>query len=99
MLKPQTLQFFIELFTHIFCDVQLSAPLLGADPKELPDTKNRGPLEEVFIKASKLETLSLGLLYFLGQRYIQETEHPFLHWAAKVATETLRTGVDIIPTL
>ena len=99
-LKPQTHQFFTELFTHVLVNTQLPTPLLSADPKDLPNTRNRGPLEEVFIKATRIETLALGLVYFLGQTLGQGKDQDggsgFIKWATKVAVETLRTGVDIV---
>ena len=99
-LKPQTRQFFIELFTQLLVNTQLPTPLLSSDPSDFPSTRNRGPLEEVFIKATRLETLALGLVYFLGQTLGKEAEKDesstFIKWAVKVALETLRTGIDLV---
>lgn len=99
MLKPRANTFFVELFTHLFCSTQLSTPLLSADPKDHPTTRNRGPIEEVFIKASRLQTLSLGLSFFLGENFASDAEHEessFIEWAAKTALDTLRTGTDMV---
>ncbi|KAI0342843.1 hypothetical protein BDW22DRAFT_1357370 [Trametopsis cervina] len=102
-LKPQTRQFFTELFTQLLVNTQLPTPLLSSDPKGFPNTRNRGSLEEVFIKATRIETLALGLVYFLRHMLGQEQEQDgglgFVKWAVKVATETLRTGIDIVATL
>ncbi|KAJ3536451.1 hypothetical protein NM688_g6834 [Phlebia brevispora] len=99
VLKPQTHTFFLELFAHLLIDTQLSTPLLSSDPKSYPTTRNRGPLEEVFIKATRVQALALGLIYFLGE-YFRKTKEDegtdFLNWAAKVAIDTLRTGVDVV---
>ncbi len=54
----------------------------------------------MFIKATRMETLALGLVYFLGQAFGQGKEQDggsgFIKWATKVAVETLRTGIDIV---
>ncbi|KAI0091308.1 hypothetical protein BDY19DRAFT_991875 [Irpex rosettiformis] len=102
-LKPQTRQFFTEMFTHVLISTQLPTPILSSDPKDFPTTRNRGPLEEVFIKATRLETLALGLVYFLSQIFDQGREQNggsgFVKWATKVAIETLRTGMGIVPAI
>lgn len=102
-LKPQTHQFFTDMFTHILVGSQLPTPLLSTDPKDFPSTRNRGPLEEVFIKASRIETLALGIAYFLSQTFGQGKERDdtstFIKWASKVAIETLRTGIDVVATI
>ncbi|KAI0694615.1 hypothetical protein BC835DRAFT_1415230 [Cytidiella melzeri] len=99
-LKPQTHQFFTELFAHLLIDTQLPTPLLNLNPKDFPLSRNRGPLEEVFIKATKVETLALGVAYFLDHTFRQsrgeEDSSGFINWATKVAVETLRTGIDVI---
>lgn len=100
VLKPHSKQFFVELFTHLLINTQLSTPLLTSNPRDYPMTRNRGPIEEVFIKASRIQALTIGLVYFLGETFRKDNEQveesEFLLWAAKVAAETLRTGADII---
>lgn len=100
VLKATTLRFFQELFTHVLISTQLSTPLLTSDPKDYPITRNRGPIEEVFIKATRIQALALGLVYFLGEVFKQSLDDEggdgFLKWANKVAMDTLRTGVDVV---
>ena len=97
MLKPQTHKFFMELFTHLLLNTQLSTPLLGSDPKDYPTTRNQSPIEGVFVKASRLQTLSLGLTYYLSESFTgdaEQDEPSILAWAAKVAASTLK-GTDM----
>jgi len=74
-------------------------PVIGTS---VPTTYNRGALEEVFIKASRIEALGMGLLYFLGKEMSQiegEDSVDLIRWAAGVAMDTLRTGMDVVPNL
>ncbi|KIP05858.1 hypothetical protein PHLGIDRAFT_107708 [Phlebiopsis gigantea 11061_1 CR5-6] len=100
VLKITTQRFFQELFTHLLISTQLSTPMLTSDPKDYPSTRNRGSIEEVFIKATRIQALGLGLVYFLGEIFGQviddEGGKGFLKWANKVARDTLRTGVDVV---
>ncbi len=93
VLKPQTRTFMKELFTHVFANTQLPTPLLS--PDDLPNTRNKGAFEEVFAKGSKIQTLALGLVYFIREAF--RGESAFLKWATQVALETLKTGVDAGP--
>ncbi|CAL1716321.1 unnamed protein product [Somion occarium] len=103
ILKSQSRKFLVQLLVHVFISSQLSSPLISSDPKDIPRTRNRGPLEEIFIKATRIQTLALGLVYFLGQVVKHEVDQiddaGFLSWASKVALDTLRTGMDVVPTL
>jgi nucleolar MIF4G domain-containing protein 1 len=77
----------------------VSVPVLGTS---IPTTRNRGGLEEVFIKATRIGALALGLLYFLHKKMSQPTDgnsEQLVRWATEVAVDTLRTGMDIIPNL
>ena len=100
VLKPPTQRFLKEFFTHVLVSTQLSTPLLSADPKDFPSTRNRGPIEEVFMKATRVQALAYGIVYFLGEAFRQEGDEDggkgFLKWATKVAMDTLRTGVDVV---
>lgn len=88
---------------HICISSQLSTPLISSDPKDIPKTRNRGAIEEVFIKSTRIQALSLGLMYFLNEVVKPEVgeldDSRFLSWANKVALNTLRTGLDVVPTL
>lgn len=95
VLKPQAQAFMKELFVHVLANTQLATPLLSSE--ELPATKNKAPLEEVFIKGSKIQSGALGLVYFLREAF--RGEEGFLKWASQVALQTLRAGMDVIPAL
>jgi nucleolar MIF4G domain-containing protein 1 len=95
VLKPRTQDFLSYFFHQLFTSSQVSAPVLGAD---LPPTRSKGSIEEIFIKATRVEALAMGLVYFLtGMKKTSEEE--FVQWASAVAIDTLRTGLDVIPTL
>lgn len=95
ILKPRPQTFLKELFTHIFISTQISTPVLTIDPKDLSTTRNRGPLEEIFIKAARTQTLAIGLGYFVREAFHgNEDENEYLKWASQVAQDTLRTGID-----
>ncbi|KAH9935250.1 hypothetical protein B0H21DRAFT_780860 [Amylocystis lapponica] len=83
VLQPQTHTFLRELLTQLFASTQLSTPLL-----------DRGTLEEVFIKATRMHTLVVGLVYFIGE--VCREDDGFVKWAGQVARDTLRTGVDAV---
>lgn len=99
ILKPRTADFLNDLFTQLFIATQVSVPVLGTS---VPTTRNRGTLEEVFIKATRMEALALGLIYFLSKempRLKSEDGEGSVKWATGVAVDTLRTGLDVIPNL
>ncbi|TRM64275.1 hypothetical protein BD626DRAFT_400795 [Schizophyllum amplum] len=99
-LKPRGSAFLRDLLVQTFVATQSSSPVLGATPQ----TRNRGALEEVFIKAARVEALAMGLVYFITQNVVRDAdketaEGKFVKWAAGVAKETLRTGLDVVPGL
>jgi len=94
-LKPRTRDFLSYFFHQLFASSQVSAPVLGAD---LPPTRSKGPIEEIFIKATRAQALAMGLVYFLTEMK-KASEEEFVQWASAVAIDTLRTGLDVIPTL
>lgn len=96
VLKPQTRKFLRELFVQIFAATQASSPILANDALEQA-SRNRGAVEEIFIKATKLENLGLGLIFFLSNAF--KGEEGLLKWASTVAKETLQTGMNEIPRL
>ncbi|OSX58848.1 hypothetical protein POSPLADRAFT_1173112 [Postia placenta MAD-698-R-SB12] len=98
VLQPQSRTFLKELLTQIFISTQVSTPLLSRNPKDLPKGHNRGPLEEVFMKATRVQTLVIGLVYFIGDVFKGDMieDDGFLKWAAQVARDTLRTGMDVV---
>ena len=97
-LKPRTIKFLRDLVKYLFVASQVSTPVLGS---ALPTTRNRGAVEEVFIKAARIEALALGLVYFLSKE-MSTTDRDgegLVKWAGGVAIDTLRTGMDIVPNL
>ncbi len=94
-LKPRTRNFFSYFFHQLFASSQVSAPVLAGD---LPPTRSKGPIEEIFIKATRIQALAMGLVYFLTEMK-KASEEEFVQWASAVAIDTLRTGLDVIPTL
>lgn len=105
-MKPPTRRFLVELFTQILSSSQVSAPVINTDSNDIPNTRSRGPIEEVFIRATKITALALGLIYFIGEVTKKEYDQmeggkgsQFLTWGNKVALDTLRTGMDVIPNL
>jgi len=95
VLKPRTRDFLSYFFHRLFASSQVSAPVLGSD---LPPTRNKGPIEEIFTKATWIQALAMGLVYFLTEMK-KASEEDFVQWASAVAIDTLRTGLDDIPTL
>uniref|UniRef100_D8Q3X7 MI domain-containing protein n=1 Tax=Schizophyllum commune (strain H4-8 / FGSC 9210) TaxID=578458 RepID=D8Q3X7_SCHCM len=100
VLKPRGRAFLRELLVQTFVASQTASPVLGAAPQ----TRNRGAVEEVFIKAARVEALAMGLVYFITQVVMKEAgaddaEGKFVKWAGGVAKETLRTGLDVVPGL
>lgn len=66
-------------------------------------SRNKGAVEEIFIKATRIQSLAVGLVYYLSatfKRREDTDEHSvFLRWASAVAIESLQTGMDIMPSL
>ncbi|KAJ7274276.1 MIF4G/MA4 domain-containing protein [Mycena haematopus] len=102
-LKPQSREFLKELMVQLFVSSQVAAPVITGFPTTT--TRNRGPVEEIFIKASRVEALAMGLVYFLTEAFRDvDDEMPdgmkkLVNWASGVAKDTLRTGVDVVPSL
>jgi nucleolar MIF4G domain-containing protein 1 len=108
-LKSQTRDFFKELFIHIFINSQRSTPLANStniNSKDLVFTRNRNAIEEIFNKVSRVEALVMGLVFLLSelfpdkQHFMSDDDDgfsKFLKWAVGVAKDTLRTGIDLIP--
>nr|GAT50977.1 MIF4G/MA4-domain-containing protein [Mycena chlorophos] len=95
-LKAQSKSFLGELFTNIFIYSQTASPIITANTA--PTARNRGSIEEIFVKATRIEALAMGLLYFLTET-LGDAESELVRWASGIAKDTLRTGVDIVPSL
>ncbi len=100
--KLQGREFLRELMINIFICSQVASPAIGLDVKNLPTTRNRAVVEEIFIKAARAETLGMGLVYFMTETFrdfsSQDEEFTKLvKWGSGVAKDTLRAGLDIVP--
>lgn len=96
VVKSQARTFLRELLVQIFVASQATSPVLTDDP-DAQTSRNRGAVEDVFIKATKTENLGLGLIFFLSNTF--KGEEGFLGWASALAKETLQTGMNEIPRL
>ncbi|KAI9461662.1 hypothetical protein BJY52DRAFT_1357376 [Lactarius psammicola] len=95
VLKPRTRDFLSHFFRQLFANSQTSVPTLQSD---VPPTRNKASLEEIFVKAARIQVLAMGLVYFLTEMK-KGSEEEFIRWAIGVAIDTLRTGLDIVPAL
>ncbi len=104
VLKPRTQEFLRELFIQIFVNSQRSTPLVAQDIMKLDITRNRNVVEEIFLKASRIQALAMGLVYFLSKTFQDNSGSDdrflkFIYWAVGVAKDTLRTGIDVVTSL
>ncbi|TFK23605.1 hypothetical protein FA15DRAFT_656561 [Coprinopsis marcescibilis] len=102
ILKPQTKEFLKDLLTHVFISSQLSTPLISNDLGSLVLTRQRDSVESIFIKASRIDTLAMGIVYFMSEAFRNvkaEEVSNFLAWAVGLAKDTLQTGIGVIPNL
>lgn len=103
-LKPRTREFLKELFTQIFVNSQRPTPLVTSELRNITFTRNRNAIEEIFIKATRVQALAMGLVYFLSETFKDKSEpedgfFKSIRWAVNVAKDTLRTGVDLVPSM
>ncbi|KAG6900793.1 hypothetical protein C0993_000112 [Termitomyces sp. T159_Od127] len=103
-LKETTTEFLREMLLQTFICSQRTTPSITLNPKDVPATRNRGAIEEIFIKATRIQTLAMGLVYFLSGAFRDMSKdgnemEKFIKWATGLAKDTLRMGVDIVPSL
>ncbi|KAG6896315.1 hypothetical protein C0992_009105 [Termitomyces sp. T32_za158] len=103
-LKKTTTEFLREMLLQTFICSQRTTPLITLEPKDVPATRNRSAIEEIFIKATRNQTLAMGLVYFLSGAFRDMSKdgnemEKFIKWASELAKDTLRMGVDIVPSL
>lgn len=101
MLKPRTQEFLKVLFVQIFVNSQRTTPMVQTDLSGMTFSRNQSPIEEIFMKATRVQALAMGLVYFLstmskGISSADDALSKFVRWAAGVAQETLRTSVDLV---
>ncbi|TFK70346.1 MIF4G-domain-containing protein [Pluteus cervinus] len=104
VLKPTTRGFMHDLLLEVFINSQLSTPVLVITSIDFSAlTTDRRSLEEIFIKAAKLENLAMGLVYFMTESFRKvggdDEFVKFVKRAQSIARDTLRTGLDVIPAL
>jgi nucleolar MIF4G domain-containing protein 1 len=102
ILKSQGRQFLRELLQHVFINSQTATPLI--DASQIGEMRNRAGIEEIFTRAARMENLATGLVFFMRGTFAQDSYEgeklaKFIKWASKIALDTLRTGVDVIPIL
>ena len=96
-LRPIANTFLRQFLIQIFISTQVSTPVIT---NTIPSSRNRGAIEDVFVKATRIEALASGLVYYLSREMVHdEPEGGFVKWAIGVALETLGMGMDVIPTL
>jgi len=86
------------MLSNIFVASQVATPVLG---NTSPQARNRSAIEEIFIKATRIEALALGLVYFLSNELSPTNEDggELAKWATRIAIDTLRTGMDMLPSM
>ncbi|THV07360.1 hypothetical protein K435DRAFT_833689 [Dendrothele bispora CBS 962.96] len=96
LLKSQSQKFMEELLIQLFLSTQSSTPLIAKGIS----TRNRAVVEEVFVKASRVQALSMGLVFFLSRNFsendvdgLDESTSKLVKWGVEVAKETLRVGL------
>lgn len=103
IVKTRTQEFLRELLLQIFIDSQVVVPRLDVSPSEIFEARNKKTIEEIFIKATRIESLAMGLVYFMTGAFKNisgaEPFIQFVKWADDLSRNTLRTGIDVIPTL
>lgn len=95
VLKPRTRDFLSYFFRQLFANSQTPVPILQSDA---PPTRDKASLEEIFVKAARVQVLAMGLVYFLTEMK-KGSEEEFTRWAIGVAIDALRTGLEVVPTL
>jgi len=105
VLKPRTHEFLKELMIQVFLNSQRSMPLTQ-DTTNAAFTHNQNALEEIFIKASRIQSLAMGLVYFLSRAFQGDSTaddddgySKFIQWAVGTAKGTLQTGIDVVTAL
>ncbi|KIJ39870.1 hypothetical protein M422DRAFT_174507 [Sphaerobolus stellatus SS14] len=104
MLQPHTREFLQNLFYQLFISSQVASPAVAvnaAAAKYLKDSRSQEALEAVFMKATRIPTLTHGILYLFkgvvrGENVSDnEVVSGTIRWAREVAQETLRAGLDL----
>ncbi len=67
-------------------------------------TRNRAAIEEILVKAVRIENLAMGLVYFLTNVFLKHASDDdavtnFVEWASGLALDIFRTAIGNIPSL
>jgi nucleolar MIF4G domain-containing protein 1 len=105
VLKDRTREFLKELMVQIFLNSQRSTPFVKQDTRNVSLSRNRNAVEQIFIKASRIQALAMGLVYFLSEAFQDDSNsgddgyEKFMQWAVGTAKAILQTGIDVITAL
>jgi nucleolar MIF4G domain-containing protein 1 len=92
LLQPQTSKFLTTLFVQLFASSQTTTPAMDVNPRNFSSTRDRQAVEQIFHKATKSETLAIGIIYFLSRNFQDAQGSEVAKWGSEVAMETLRTA-------
>jgi len=84
-----------EFFIQLFISSQVSTPIISSIQKDSPATRDRTAVEVIFKKVVRIEVLAMGMVYFISEAFRDCNGDELVKWAAGIAKETLRTGVDV----
>ncbi|KAF9073465.1 hypothetical protein BDP27DRAFT_1318955 [Rhodocollybia butyracea] len=94
LLKPQTRTFLQQLFIGLFLSSQSKSPLMGTD---VLSSRNRASIEDIFVKASRLQTLSMGLIFFLSKGLVLDDVDigivKLVEWGKVIGKDALQSGL------
>lgn len=96
--------FLRELLLQIFISSQRQIPTIASNLEDLPTSRNRVVLEEIFIRATRIQSLSMGLVYFISEAFHDLSSEEkdvakLIKWTSDSAKDTLQTGVDSVLTI
>lgn len=96
VLKRRTRTFIADILRHIFVASQHTIPYIGDVNSPLTQARNRKALEEVFMKAIRVENLAMGILYFMKDAFPSSgvgddngDDTDVIKWGCRIAKETL----------
>jgi len=95
VLQPRSKDFLDELLVNLFVSTQVATPMIPPNWREAVTARDRAAIEAVFIKAARIQTLAMGLAYFISQMFGSREADGLVKWAIEVAKDTLRTTVEV----
>jgi nucleolar MIF4G domain-containing protein 1 len=72
--------------------------MVGFNPRGIHAIRNRNAIEEIFIKATRIQSLAMGIVYFMTKELEasargEDEMSKLIRWASEVAKDTLQSGV------